>query len=66
MTRPRLARTALMLALLAPAAVHAQAALPDLEGLCGASSSYDLTLDGERLLFERAAPTPQRPTGDGT
>ncbi|MFC4729062.1 DUF2884 family protein [Coralloluteibacterium thermophilus] len=42
------------------AGAQAQAGMPDLEGICGASSSYDLSLDGQRLLFERAAPAPQR------
>lgn len=47
---------AAMLALAANSAAQAQ----DLASTCHASSSYDLTLAPDALLFDRAAPTPQR------
>ncbi len=45
-----------LLALAANGATQAQ----DLASTCHASSSYDLTLSPDALLFDRAAPAPQR------
>jgi hypothetical protein len=44
-----------------PAAAGAR----ELVDACGASSSYDLTLAGDALVFDRAAPAPRRITIDG-
>ncbi|MBS7458001.1 DUF2884 family protein [Coralloluteibacterium stylophorae] len=49
----------LALALAAAPVAGAQVA-PDPEALCGASSSYDLTVGEDALLFERTAPAPAR------
>jgi hypothetical protein len=44
-----------------PAAAGAR----ELVDACGASSSYDLTLAGDALVFDRAAPAPRRITIEG-
>lgn len=49
-------RALLCLTLFATSAACAQ----DLADTCGASSSYDLTLAPDHLLFDRAAPAPRR------
>ncbi|MBO9662124.1 DUF2884 family protein [Dokdonella sp.] len=49
-------RSLCCLILLAASAAQAQ----DLADTCGASSSYDLTLAPDHLLFDRAAPAPRR------
>ncbi|MDE2306873.1 MAG: DUF2884 family protein [Xanthomonadaceae bacterium] len=46
----------LLLSLPAVPALHAQ----DLAATCHASSSYDVTLDADRVIFDRAAPAPRR------
>ncbi len=57
-------RTILAVAIAALLSLAASVALGDeadeLANLCHASSSYDLTLTSDALIFERAAPAPQR------
>ena len=45
-----------LLPMLAALPLHAQ----DLTTTCGATSSYDVTLRADSLLFDRAAPAPTR------
>jgi hypothetical protein len=52
----RFALTALLPLLLTAAGLHAQ----DLATTCHASSSYDLTLQPDGLLFDRSGPAPRR------
>jgi hypothetical protein len=52
----RFARSALLPLLLMAAGLHAQ----DLATTCHASSSYDLTLQPDGLLFDRSGPAPRR------
>lgn len=51
---------ALAAALLAAAPAAAQTPAPEFQNVCGASSSYDLTVSAAALVFDRSAPAPMR------